>query len=327
MTEPVSGIHHITAYASDPQENVDFYTDTLGLRLTKQTVLFSNPAEVFEGPPIYHLYYGNELGEPGTAMTFKPPGTEAARDSIPEGEVGRGQASAVAYTIPEGSVEYWQERLSDHGVETYGPKERFGDRILQLRDHDGLPVELATGETDIEPWADGPVPAEHAIRGFYGTTFRPHNAKETGAALELLGFEEIGQQSTPQRGDWTRYAAPNANRAKYVDVYNTPNFHEGSWGYGTLHHVAFRVPNVQAMHTVRERVRESGFSVTSIKDRKFFNSMYFREPSGINVEIASDTPGFLVDEDPEELGSSLQLPDYLEEQRAELEERLIPFDV
>ena len=327
MTNPVSGIHHMTCYASDPQANVDFYTDVLGLRLVKQTVLFSNPVEVFEGEPIYHLYYGNTTGEPGSAITFKPPGTEATRGTITEGEVGRGQVSATAYAIPEGSVDYWQSRLADHGVETYGPKERFGDRLLQFRDHDGLPVELFEGESDIDPWTGGDVPAEYAIRGFYGATLRPHNALETGAALETLGLEEVGQQFTPQRGDWTRYVAPGATRAKYIDLYNTPNFHEGSWGYGTVHHVAFEVPNEQALYTVRERLRNEGFAVTAMKDRKFFKSMYFRDPSGINIEVATAEPGFTVDAPPADLGAELKLPDYLEDQREELKARLIDVEV
>lgn len=327
MTEPVSGIHHMTCYASDPQENISFYTEVLGLRLVKQTVLFSNPVEIFEGEPIYHLYYGNEVGEPGTAITFKPPGTEATRGTINEGEVGRGQVTATAYTIPEGSIEFWQERLDRHGVKVHGPKERFGDRLLQFRDHDGLPVELIEGESDVDSWTDGGVPADHAIQGFYGATLRPHNALETGEALETLGFEEIGQHFTPQRGDWTRYVAPNADRAKYIDVYNTPNFHEGSWGYGTVHHIAFRVPNVQALYTVRERLRQAGYSATEVKDRKFFSSMYFRDPSGINIEVATAEPGFTVDEDPENLGNELKLPEYLEDQRRDLEDRLIDIEV
>jgi len=326
MTTPLSGIHHITCYASDPQENIDFYTDVLGLRLVKQTVLFSNPVEVFEGEPIYHLYYGNMTGAPGSAITFKPPGAEATRGTIAEGEVGRGQVSATAYTVPEGSLDYWQDRLGEHGVTVYGPKERFGDRLLQLRDHDGLPVELFAGTSDLDPWTDGDVPEEHAIRGFYGATLRPHNALETGRALEALGLEEVGQEFTPQRGDWTRYVVPDAESAKYVDVYNTPNFHEGSWGYGTVHHVAFEVPDLQAMYTIRERLRQSGYSVTSMKDRKFFTSMYFRDPSGINIEIATAEPGFTVDEDVQHLGTELQLPDYLEDQRDEIESRLIDID-
>lgn len=323
MTASVSGIHHITSYASDAQENLDFYTDLLGLRFTKKTLLFSNPAVVFEGPPLYHLYYGNTAGDPGSVMTFKPPATTDAIDTIPQGEVGRGQATAVAYTIPEGAVRYWEDRLNERGIETYGPRQRFGDEVLQFRDHDGLPVELVTGESDLEPWGDGPVPEEYAIRGFYGTTFRPDNAQRTGEVLELLGFEEIGQDYTAQRGDWTRYRSPGASRAKYVDVYNSPNFHAGSWGSGVVHHVSFRVADRQGMHSLREHLREHGYAVTSIKDRKYFHSMYFRGPNGINIEMTSDGPGFTVDEELDELGSELKLPPFLEERRDELEARLI----
>lgn len=322
MAPSVKGIHHITAYASDAQENLDFYTDLLGLRFTKKTLLFSNPAVVFEGPPLYHLYYGNRAGDPGSVMTFKPPATPDAVDTIPQGEVGRGQATAVAYTIPEGSVEYWRDRLRDRGVTVHGPKERFGDEVLQFRDHDGLPVELIPGGSDLDPWREGPVPAEYAIRGFHGTTFRPSNATETGAVLELLGFEEIGQQSTEQRGDWTRYRSPNAERARYVDVYNSPNFHDGRWGSGVVHHVAFRVSNREGMVSLRERLRKEGYAVTSIKDRKYFHSMYFRGPNDINIEMTSDGPGFTVDESLEDLGTELKLPAFLEDRREELEERV-----
>ena len=327
MTVQISGIHHMTCYASDPQENVDFYTDVLGLRLVKQTVLFSNPVEVFEGEPIYHLYYGNTTGAPGTAITFKPPGTEATRETIADGEVGRGQVSATAYTVPLGSLEYWHDRLTDNDIPVHGPKERFGDRLVQFRDHDGLPVELFEGESNLEPWTGGDVPEEHAIRGFYGATLRPHNALETGRALQALGLEEVGQEFTPQRGDWTRYVIPGADHSKHVDLYNTPNFHEGSWGYGTVHHIAFEVPDMQAMYTVREHLRQEGYSVTSTKDRKFFTSMYFRDPSGINIEVATAEPGFTVDEDPENLGEELKLPDYLEDKRDDLDSRLIDIEV
>ncbi|PSQ72214.1 MAG: ring-cleaving dioxygenase [Bacteroidetes bacterium QH_2_64_26] len=277
MSDAVSGIHHVTAYAYDPQENLDFYTGVLGLRLVKQTVLFNNPSEAFMGPTMYHFYYADETGTPGSVLTFKP------HHSIQQGQVGRGQV-----TIPEDAVDYWVDRLGEASDATLYPvTERFGRTVIPFQDHDGQPLELITGASDIEPWADGPVPAEHALRGFHGVTIHPNNAQLTADVLELLGYEQIDRQPTPQDGDWTRFRVPDAEHGQFIDLYNEPNMHEGQWGYGTVHHVAFRASDDEHQMAIRERLRDAGHSPTTVKDRNYFHSIYFREPNGVNVEIAT----------------------------------------
>ena len=213
MSAHVSGIHHVTAYAYDPQDNLDFYTGVLGLRLVKQTVLFNNPSEVFKGPTMYHFYYADEVGTPGTVMTFKP------HHSIQQGQVGRRQATATAFTIPEGAVDYWTDRLGNSDEATlYPTTERFGRTVIPFQDHDGQPLELITGSSDIEPWADGPVPAEHAIRGFHGVTIHPDNVQQTAAVLELLGYEQVGHEPTPQDGDWTRFQLKGTEHGQFIEA-------------------------------------------------------------------------------------------------------------
>ncbi|MFO8099350.1 MAG: ring-cleaving dioxygenase [Salinibacter sp.] len=322
MNATVSGIHHVTAYAHDPQENIDFYTGVLGLRLVKQTVLFNNPSEVFRGPTMYHFYYANGTGTPGSVITFKP------HHSIQEGQVGRGQATATAFTIPEGAVDYWVERLDDAPEATLYPvTERFGRTVIRFQDHDGQPLELITGESDIEPWAGGPVPAEHALRGFHGVTIHPDNAQLTAEVLELMGYEQVDYEPTPQDGDWTRFRVPGPEHGQFIDLYNEPNMHEGQWGYGTVHHVAFRVAGDDEQMALRDALRDAGHAPTAMKDRNYFHSIYFREPNGVNFEIATDPPGFLHDEPEDALGETLMLPPFLQDRRAEVEAQLADITV
>lgn len=313
---PVSGIHHVTAYAPDPQQSIDFYRDVLGLRLVKQTVLFNNPSEAFRGPTMYHFYFADGQGTPGTVMTLKP------HASIQEGQVGRGQATATAFTIPEGAMPYWQDRLQAHDVRTYPLTERFGDTVLRLRAPDGQPLELITGDSDIAPWTGEGVPEAHGIRGFHSVTLQPNNPREAMQVLETLGYEEAAAEPTPQDGDWTRFAVPTADHARFVDVYNEPNMHAGRWGYGTVHHVAFRAHDDAHQEQLRAALCDAGYGVTSMKDRNYFHSVYFRTPSGINIEIATDPPGFAHDEPEDELGEHLQLPPFLESRRDEVEAQL-----
>ncbi len=317
----VLGIHHVTAYASDPQKNYDFYTDVLGLRLVKQTVLFNNPSEVFKGPTMYHFYFADAVGTPGTVLTFKP------HHSIQQGQVGRGQVTATSFTIPEGSVEYWVDRLDAMDVRRSPLSERFGSTVIQFVDGDGQPLELVTGTSDIEPWTGSDVPAAHGIRGFHGVTIHPDNVQLTARVLELLGYEQTDYENTPQDGDWTRFAVPGAEHAQYVDIYNEPNMHEGRWGYGTVHHVAFRARDDEHRNLLRERLLAAGYSPTRMKDRNYFRSIYFREPNGVNIEIATDVPGFLHDEPEDALGQRLQLPPFLQDRREEVEAQLTPVEL
>lgn len=298
-----TGIHHVTSIASDPQQNVNFYTEVLGLRLVKQTVNFDDKYT-------YHLYYGDEVGTPGTILTFFP--FENGRP----GSVGRGQTSATAFVIPEGSIEYWIDRLKSHDVEVDSPRTRFDETVVPFRDHDGQPIELVTSSTDVEPWADSPVPAENAVRGFHGVTLESLNPEQTRQVLDTLGYE-----STEQNEDLTRYRA-SGDRAAVVDVRERSDAPRGRQGVGTVHHVAFRAPDEETQLSWREKLTDSGLQVTPQKDRQYFKSIYFREPGGILFEIATDGPGFTRDESEADLGTKLKLPPWLESERVTLEERL-----
>lgn len=307
MTTETPGLHHVTSIASDPQRNVDFYTEVLGLRLVKRTVNFDDKYT-------YHLYYGDEVGNPGTVLTFFP--FEGAR----QGRVGRGQTSATAFIIPEGSVDYWVDRLESRDVDIDTPHTRFDETVVPFCDHDGQPLELVTGTSDIEPWTDGPVPADNAIRGFHGVTLDSLNPQQTRTVLETLGYESIAQD-----GERTRYQT-TGNRATVVDVLDRPDAPRGQRGVGTVHHVAFRTPDTQTQKEWREPLSQIGLHVTPQKDRQYFKSIYFREPGGILFEIATDGPGFIRDESVSELGTELTLPPWLESDRAMLEERLPEID-
>jgi len=317
MTTQIPGIHHVTAIASDPQENIRFHTEVLGLRLVKRTVNF-------DAPGTYHLYYGDETGTPGTIMTFFP-----GRNT--PGTVGRGQTSATAYVVPEGSLPYWRDRLDDHGVTAGEPVERFGERVLPFTDADGQPYELVTGASDIEPWDDGPVPASHAIRGFHGVTLDSLAPERTGEVLGTMGYERVGSESADEAigsesepdGTRTRYRAPG-ERAAVVDVLDRPDGERGVKGAGTVHHVAFRTPDDETQARWRETLTDAGLRVTPQKDRRYFRSIYFREEGGVLFEIATEGPGFTRDESVETLGSLLQLPPWLEDDRETIESALQP---
>ena len=300
------GIHHVTAVAGDPSENVRFYTDVLGLRLVKRTVNFDDTHT-------YHLYYGDETGSPGTALTFFPFG-----EGRP-GRPGRGQAVATAFAVPEGSLDYWRERLDSHDVTVGDVETRFGAEVLPFADGDGQPLELVESESPVDPWADGPVPVDAAVRGFHGVTLQSARPDATGRVLGLLGLER-----TAETADRVRYVAPG-DRATVVDLL-TRESPRGRPGVGTVHHVAFRVPDAETQMAWRETLSEAGQHVTPQKDRQYFQSIYFREPGGVLFEIATDGPGFTADESVESLGSELKLPSWLEDDREEIRANLPPLD-
>lgn len=303
----LTGIHHVTSIASDPQANVDFYTDVLGLRLVKRTVNFDDTST-------YHLYYGDEVGTPGTILTFFP------FDGGQRGRPGRGQATATTFLVPDGSIDYWRDRFEELGVDVDAPTERFGATVLPFRDHDGQPLELVTGDAEVEEWEDSPVPTEHAIRGFHGVTLHSQDPESTGAVLETMGYER-----TADRGDRIRYEI-EGERATVVDVL-TGTGGRGVPGAGTVHHVAFRTPDDDSEMAWRERLTEAGLHVTPQKDRQYFRSIYFREPGGVLFEIATDPPGFTRDESVEDLGSGLKLPPWLEDERDRIERELSDIEV
>ncbi|WP_232702227.1 VOC family protein [Halobacterium wangiae] len=305
-TPETAGLHHVTAVAGDPRENARFYREELGLRLVKRTVNFDDPTT-------YHLYYGDEVGTPGTIMTFFP--FENGRSGTP----GRGQTTATSFVVPEGSLEFWTERFADRGVEHGDLQERFGTRVLPFEDGDGQPLELIADDSDVEPWSDGPVPEEHAIRGFHGVTLHPTEPESTGTVLETLGYER-----TDEEGDRVRYVA--GERASVVDVL-TSGGSRGQPGVGTVHHIAFRAADDDAQAALGDAVSDVGMATTPQKDRQYFRSIYFREPGGVLFEVATDDPGFAVDEDVADLGSALKLPPWLEDDRETLASRLPPLEL
>lgn len=301
--EPL-GIHHVTAVAGDPQRNVDFYLYLLGLRLIKQTVNF-------DAPDTYHLYYGDEMGQPGSILTFFPwPG--AAR-----GRRGTGQATTTAFSIGQGSLGWWKARLERKGVEVVEAVTRHDEDALAFEDPDGLLLELAahTGTDPRPPWEEGPIPHEHAIRGLYSVTLTEDGYESTAATLtETLGFRLVDESGSRARFDVGR-GGPGAR----VDVVCRPESERGLVSAGTVHHVAWRAPDEAAQADWRESIVGSGLNVTPVIDRNYFRSIYFREPGGVLLEIATDGPGFVIDEPLLELGRRLRLPPWLEPRRSEIE--------
>lgn len=306
----ILGIHHVTAIASDPQRNLDFYTGLLGLRLVKLTVNYDDPGT-------YHFYYGDATGQPGTILTyFTWPGA-------PRGRQGTGQAAVTSLAIPLGSLGYWVERLVAHGIAHEGPTARFGaldEKALSFRDPDGLALELvAAPRADERPgWGGGQVPAEHAIRGVHGVTLWEERPERTAALLtETLGFRRVAEE-----GGVIRYAAGNGGSGTFVDVRDAGGFWRGSVAVGTVHHVAYRTPTDEGQRAWLADLTGHGSRVSPIMDRQYFHSIYFREPGGVLFEVATDLPGFATDESPERLGTGLRLPAWLEAHRAELEAAL-----
>jgi len=304
----IPGVHHVTAIGTDPQRNAEFYTDTLGLRLVKRSV---NQDDV----SVYHLFYGDDSGSPGTSMTVFP--YTGAR----QGEVGTGQVSTTQLVVPEASLDYWADRLDAAGVDADEPRERFGDRVLPFRDPDGLPLELvARADAPAGDPPDGPVPEEDAIRGFFGVTLSLAAAASTAGLLRTMGYSE-----TEREGDRRRFEA-DGDLGAVVDLCEDPQAPRGRPGAGTVHHVAFRVTAAEQADW-REVLIEAGLRPSEIIDRKWFESVYVRTEGGVLFEFATEGPGYTVDEDLEELGERLVLPPWLEDRREEIEAGLAPLDL
>lgn len=305
MTFPIQGIHHITALASDPQRNLDFYTQVLGLRLIKLTVNFDDPGT-------YHFYFGDETGTPGTILTFFPFGN--AR----RGQIGAGQVGVISFAVPSNSLEEWQKRFRFLNIPSSSIEERFGEQVLTFQDPDGLRLKLVGSDstTGIPGWEGGPLPADQAIRGFHGATLLVGNLTGSAKLLEdVFGFERVMDSSTH-----LRMKAPAENLGNVIDL--LPVSERGTGGAGTNHHIAWRTPNDTDQQDWLDRLVTLGYRVTPIQDRQYFHSIYFREDSGILFEIATDTPGFLVDETVENLGSKLRLPAWHEPNRDVIETNL-----
>jgi len=309
-TGPVlSGLHHVTAITANAQANIDFYCGVLGLRLVKLTVNFDDPGS-------FHLYYGDELGRPGTVLTF------FEWPDSPRGRIGPPQVTATAFAVPAASLDYWSLRLQERKVDVGPLTERLGERVLQFTDPDGLAVELVGVAREVGiPWPAGPVPGEHALRGFHSVTLSEEGYELTAEALTgLMGFIAGGQE-----GSRFRYRAGgnggDSGFASTVDVVCAPDARHGLSGGGVVHHVAFRTPDPANQAQWRERIVKAFLNVSPVIDRTYFRSIYYREPGGVLFEIATEGPGFEVDESAAALGSGLMLPAEYEFMRPEIEAR------
>ncbi len=308
MGKQILGIHHVTAIAGDPQRNVDFYTGVLGLRFVKLSVNFDDPGT-------YHFYYGDDEGRPGTLLTFFPwPGA-------PKGRAGVGQVTVTSFSIPPGAVGYWVERFRTRGVSFEAPLARFEEEVLAFHDPDGLALELVAhaGADAQPPRAGGPVPEAQAIRGLYGVALAEEGYERTASLLsEILGFRLVRES-----GSRFRYRAGQEPEGSVVDVLCLPNLAPGAVAVGAVHHVAWRTPSEEEQRSWRAQISALGYNITPVIDRRYFRSVYFREPGGVLFEIATDPPGFTVDETREELGTRLMLPPWLETRRP-LIDRVLP---
>lgn len=304
------GLHHVTAIAGDPQRNVDFYTRVLGLRLVKRTVNF-------DAPDTYHLYYGDTAGSPSTLLTFFP------WKDVPAGRQGAGLTTATAFSVPGESLGWWQRRLAELGVDAEAPVSRDGEEVLTLRDPDGLVIDLVAAPGDTRSGWDGAasVPAEHAVRGLHAVTLSEAALEPTQTMLADL----LGMKLAAEDGDRTRFTMGSGDGTA-VDVLGGVRG-RGRQAGGTVHHIAFRVPDRATQEAWRRELLELGVPVTDIRDRQYFTSIYFREPGGVLFEIATDEPGFAVDEPLLELGRALKLPPWLEPSREQIEAALPPLEV
>jgi glyoxalase family protein len=306
----VLGIHHVTAIASDPQRNLDFYVRVLGLRLVKRTINFDDPET-------YHFYFGDAIGNPGSLLTFFPwPGGRSGRQ-------GSGQVAITSFAVAPAALGFWLQRLLHHGVAYQGPIKRSSDTresepVISFKDRDGLLLEIVAhpGAETRPAWGEAPgIPREHAIHGFHRVTLWV----EQGEATEQVLVETLGFRPVDEDGGTRRFAAGDGGPGMLVDVRAVGGFPEGVGGPGAVHHVAWRVADDAAQLELREQVVRAGLEPTPVIDRQYFHSVYFREPGGVLFELATDPPGFTVDEPVERLGEHLMLPPRYEPHRAEIE--------
>ena len=308
MDNLVTGIHHVTALAGNPQKNIDFYAGILGLRLVKKTVNF-------DAPEVYHFYYGDEMGEPGSILTFFPYG------NIAKGRHGKGMLNTTSFSVPMSSFDYWQERLKKFNVNFKQPQQRFNNEAyIYFEDEDGLCLELVFNDKDERKgFSYGYIPIEYAVKGFYNVEIWEEGYERTAALLtEQLDHKLISEQSNR-----FRFAAQDAP-GNYVDIICAPDSLRGLGGGGTVHHIAFATANKQSQEAVREKISQRMLNPTPILDRQYFTSIYFREPGGVLFEVATADPGFAIDEDKAHLGEALKLPEWYEPHRKIIEEAVTP---
>jgi glyoxalase family protein len=312
MENKILGIHHITAIAGDAKRNYDFYTKVLGLRFIKKTVNFDDPQT-------YHFYFGDEQGNPGSILTFFPWGA-----AVRQGRRGAGMATEIGYSVPEGSFDFWIKRFEEKNVIYNKPAERFGEKYLTFLDPDGLKLELiipAKGDNR-KGYETDEVKADAATKGFYNTTLTLNDIQPTAKILTDI----FGYKLSAQEGNRYRYTIDTIDTANVIDLVELPTEQRGLGANGTVHHVAFRVKDDAAQMALREKIVAAGLQITPQIDRNYFHSLYFREPGGVLFEIATDNPGFTVDEPLEELGKNLKLPAQYEAHRKEIEAHLVKLD-
>lgn len=304
MKKGVLGIHHITGISGTVAENVNFYTNVLGLKLVKKTVNYDDPHT-------YHLYYADDKGTPGSVLTFFPWGEQGYK-----GRKGTGQATTTGYSLPSDSLGFWLERLTKKGIHFAGPFKRFGDDVILLEDPDNFETELVFSESEKrEGWKNTDLPDEHSIRGFFNVTLSIENKDQSEDYLtSLLGFRKVNEEKNR-----FRYESGNGGPGTIVDLLVLPDELHGRMGVGAIHHVAWRAEDENHQLDLRKTLEDAGAGITPVIDRNYFRSVYFREPGHVLYEIATDPPGFTVDEELNELGRKLMLPPWLESRRKEIE--------
>ncbi|HEX2968352.1 MAG TPA: VOC family protein [Bacteroidales bacterium] len=306
MNKGITGLHHVTAMTSDAQENIDFYAGILGLRLVKKTINF-------DSPDIWHFYYGDRIGNPGTLLTFFP------FTGMPRGRKGNGQVTTTSFSVSEKSFDYWLKRFSSFGVIHLKPKDRFNESYIYFEDPDGLGLELVAAADDSrEGFTYGNIPPEYSIKGFYGVTLNEENHERTAGLL----MGQMDHDLIAEKDDRFRFSAGD-NSFGFVDIVHTPWEFRSRGGSGTIHHVAFATANDVSQNEFRERLLDGGIvSPTPVIDRQYFHSVYFREPGGVLFEAATSDIGFTIDESEDQLGSALKLPQWEEKNRHEIESAL-----
>jgi glyoxalase family protein len=305
----IPGLHHITAITADAQKNVDFYCGVLGLRLVKLTVNFDDPSS-------YHLYYGDELGRPGTILTF------FAWPGAYRGRIGPPQVTTTAFAVPASAFEFWSMRLEELNIEVQTRTRQFDENVLKFSDPDGMGLEIvASNEAKGQPWTSGPIPSEHAIRGFHSVTISEEGYENTAKLLtETMGFKPAGSE----RNRFRYRAGTGDGLASIVDLICIPDAPHGTLGAGIVHHVAFRAKDDAQQKAWHKEIADKGFNISPVMDRTYFHSIYYREPGGVLFEIATDNPGFTADQPAEQLGKKLMLPPWLESRRVEIERAVPP---
>jgi len=306
MLNQINGLHHVTSLASSASENNTFFSEGLGLRRIKATVNFDNPE-------VYHLYYGDEVGNAGSVLTYFP------FPNIARGRRGTGEVGTTAFSIPRGSIPFWRERLHTLGATHATPTYRFAEQRLEFFGPDGDHFALVEAEDDRDPWITGDIPAEYAIRGFHSADMRVNDA---APMIELMTF--MGYTITETEGCVTRLTVANGNAADKIDLIELPDAEKSKEGAGSVHHIAFSVSTKADQLVVQAALTEAGYRVTDVRDRNYFHAIYFRTPAGVLFEVATDEPGFTADEDLASLGTSLKLPAQHEKRRERLQQTLEP---